>query len=41
MGEQVQGEKEDKEGWAGGPGSGDPLAASAEMQETASSEPLH
>lgn len=40
LGRQNQGE-EDKESWAGGSGSGVPLAASAEGQEAASSEPLH
>lgn len=40
-GRQDQGEEEAREGWAGGSGSGDPLAASAEGQEAAGSEPLH
>lgn len=40
-GAQGQREKEDKDGWAGGSGSGDPLAASSERPEAASSELLH
>lgn len=38
-GRQDQGEEEAREGWAGGSGSGDPLAASAEGQELRAQSP--